>query len=92
MKNILELRSRLAAQQFEVFGDPSAIVAVKIGDESLARMMAHRLPDLGLLANLAEYPAVEKGAARFRLQVMAKHSSWEIQHAARCIRQAQSPL
>ena len=34
---------------------------------------ACRTPDL--LANLVEYPAVAKGAARFRMQVMAKHSA-----------------
>jgi glycine C-acetyltransferase len=29
---------------------------------------------LGAIANLVEFPAVAKGSARFRLQVMAKHS------------------
>ena len=37
-----------------------------------------RLPALGLLANLVEFPAVPKGQARFRLQVMAKHSRHDI--------------
>ena len=40
----------------EVYGDPSAIVAVKMGTEGLARLVSRRLPDLGLIANLVEYP------------------------------------
>ena len=43
--------------------------------------MSRQLPDLGLLANLVEYPAVGKGAARFRMQVMAKHSAQNIADA-----------
>jgi glycine C-acetyltransferase len=31
------------------------------------------LPRLGVIANLVEFPAVPKGQARFRLQVMAEH-------------------
>ena len=57
------------------YGDPSAIVAVKMGYEGLARLVSRRLPELGLLANLVEYPAVGKGAARFRMQVMANHTA-----------------
>jgi glycine C-acetyltransferase len=88
MSNVLRLRSLLNEQNLEVFGDPSAIVAVKVGVESVARRASRHLPDLGLLANLVEYPAVAKGAARFRLQVMAGHSEAEIAHAAKSIRTA----
>ena len=40
------------------------------------------LPDLGLIANLVEFPAVAKGEARFRLQVMATHGGEQIAAAA----------
>jgi glycine C-acetyltransferase len=81
MANILNLRETLRARGLDYYGDPSAIVAVKMGSEALARLVSRRLPDAGLLANLVEYPAVAKKAARFRMQVMAKHSSENIRDA-----------
>jgi len=82
MSNILDLRSTLKAKGMDFYGDPSAIVAVKMGTESLARLASRRLPELGLLSNLVEYPAVGKGSARFRMQVMAKHTKQNIADAA----------
>jgi glycine C-acetyltransferase len=78
MNNIRMLRSLLSGCGLEVYGDPSAIVCVKMGTEALARLVARRLPGMGMLANLVEFPAVPKGQARFRLQVMAKHSQADI--------------
>lgn len=78
MHNILTLRGMLTSCGLEVYGDPSAIVCVKMGSESLARLVARRLPSLGMLANLVEFPAVPKGQARFRLQVMANHTQHDI--------------
>lgn len=88
MANVLSLRSQLKAAGLDYYGDPSAIVCVKMGTEGLARLVSRRLPDLGLLANLVEYPAVGKGAARFRMQVMAKHSAQNIADAVTRIRDA----
>jgi glycine C-acetyltransferase len=88
MDNVLGLRSQLTAAGLDYYGDPSAIVAVKMGTEALARLVARRINANGLLANLVEYPAVGKGAARFRMQVMAKHTADNIKQAveimARC--------
>lgn len=78
MTNIRLLRELLQGTSFEVYGAPSPIVCVKMGMEGLARLVSRRLPDLGLLANLVEFPAVPKGQARFRMQVMANHSSRDI--------------
>jgi 7-keto-8-aminopelargonate synthetase-like enzyme len=92
MANVLHLRARLTARGLEIYGDPSAIVAVKMGSEPLARLVSRRLHDAGLLANLVEYPAVGKGAARFRMQVMAKHTHDNIEKSveimARCRNEA----
>ncbi len=76
--NVRSLRGELQKAGFEVLGAPSAIVPVLVHDEGLARLIASRLPTLGVVANLVEYPAVAKGSARFRFQVMAKHSKQNI--------------
>lgn len=78
MHNIEMLRKMLRGCGMETYGDPSAIVCVKMGTEALARLASRRLPALGMLANLVEFPAVPKGQARFRLQVMANHSMHDI--------------
>ena len=90
MTNILGLRRQLREAGMDYYGDPSAIVAVKMGTEGLARLVSRRLPELGLLANLVEYPAVGKGAARFRMQVMAGHSEENIADAVARMRQARA--
>ena len=81
MTNIHTLRNTLADHELDCYGDPSAIVCVKTGTEGLARLVARRLPELGLLCNLVEFPAVAKGAARFRMQVMAGHTAENIADA-----------
>jgi len=81
MANIRYLRTTLDQAGFEVLGEPSAIVPVLMHAEGLARLVARRLPTLGLVANLVEYPAVAKGSARFRFQVMAKHGRNNIDEA-----------
>jgi glycine C-acetyltransferase len=81
MTNIVSLREQLTTQGFRVYGEPSAIVAVEMGTEALARLVARRLPEVGLISNLCEFPAVPKGQARFRLQVMAKHTPQNISDA-----------
>ena len=78
MHNIEMLRKMLRGCGMETYGDPSAIVCVKMGTEALARLVSRRLPAFGMLANLVEFPAVPKGQARFRLQVMANHSMHDI--------------
>jgi 7-keto-8-aminopelargonate synthetase-like enzyme len=81
LANIKSLRRGLSETGLEYYGDPSAIVCVKMGSEGLARLVSRRLPEFGLLANLVEFPAVPKGAARIRMQVMAAHSEQNIADA-----------
>ena len=88
MRNILSLREKLIAAGMEVYGDPSAIVAVKMGTEALTRLVGRQLSRRGLVANLVEFPAVPKGAARFRLQVMANHAEEHVDVAADIIKKA----
>jgi glycine C-acetyltransferase len=88
LRNVLSLRVRLEDAGMEVYGDPSAIVCVKVGSEALARLVSRQLPGLGLVANLVEFPAVPKGQARFRMQVMARHTEENIADAVLRLRQA----
>jgi glycine C-acetyltransferase len=88
MANVLGLREQLRAAGLDYYGDPSAIVCVKMGTEGLARLVSKRLPELGLIANLVEFPAVPKGAARIRMQVMANHSEKNIADAVRILKTA----
>ena len=59
-----------------------------MGDEALARMASRRLPGLEVIANLVEYPAVAKGNARFRLQMMPSHSAENVAELAVKLRTA----
>jgi 7-keto-8-aminopelargonate synthetase-like enzyme len=88
LKRVLQLREHLTKAGLEVIGTPSAIVPVVVGDEALARMVSRRLPELGLVANLVEYPAVAKGNARFRFQVMPNHTAENVAEAAAGLRAA----
>ena len=76
------LRERLHQHGISCLGQPSAIVPVPLGSEVLARIAAGMLSERGVLANLAEFPAVASGTARFRMQVMADHTDTELDRAA----------
>lgn len=88
MTNITSLRRHLRDAGMDYYGDPSAIVCVKMGTEGLARLVSKNLPGLGVVANLVEFPAVPKGAARIRMQVMANHSEQNIVDAVHGLKQA----
>src|SRR6201996_6073868 len=81
LANVISLRRELTEAGLEYYGDPSAIVCVKMGSEGLARLVSRQLPERGLVANLVEFPAVPKNAARIRMQVMAHHSEQNIADA-----------
>lgn len=88
LKRVGQMRDALTAAGLTVIGDPSAIVPVLVGDEALARMASRRLPELAIIANLVEYPAVAKGNARFRLQMMPSHSAENVSELASRLRLA----
>lgn len=88
MQRIEQLRAALTAAGLEYVGDPSPIVPVMVGDEALARLVSRRLPALEVIANLVEYPAVAKGNARLRLQMMPTHSPENLQLLASRLRTA----
>jgi 7-keto-8-aminopelargonate synthetase-like enzyme len=88
MKRIDQLRDALTAAGLKCVGNPSPIIPVLVGDEALARLVSRRLPALEVIANLVEYPAVAKGNARLRLQMMPMHSLEYVQALASRLRTA----
>lgn len=76
------LRTLLKAEGVHCLGDPSPTVSVVVGDEALARLVSKHLLVFGLGADLVEYPAVAKGAARFQLHVTAEHTKANVRFAA----------
>lgn len=81
MRNVLRLRAGFEAAGLECYGRPSPIVPVGVGDERLAKWTCRALEENGLIANLVEYPAVARGRARFRFQVMASHTDEQVDAA-----------
>jgi 7-keto-8-aminopelargonate synthetase-like enzyme/ActR/RegA family two-component response regulator len=79
MQVVVRMRDALEARGLSVIGSPSAIVPVLVGDEALARMVSRKLPEREVIANLVEYPAVAKGNARFRLQMMPSHRAEDVE-------------
>lgn len=90
--NIVRLRAGFESQGIECLGDPSNVVPVMCGDETVAKWTARLLEEHGLIANLVEYPAVPRERARFRFQVMATHTEEQIDAAVglfvRCLEEA----
>jgi 7-keto-8-aminopelargonate synthetase-like enzyme len=76
--NIERLRRSFNSRGIGCLGQPSNIVPVTVGDEILAKWTGKLLEENGLIANLVEFPAVARGAARFRFQVMASHTKEQI--------------
>jgi glycine C-acetyltransferase len=81
--NILRLRAGFESQGIECLGDPSNVVPVMCGDETVAKWTSRLLEEHGLIANLVEFPAVPRERARFRFQVMATHTEEQIDAAVR---------
>ncbi|HYP30088.1 MAG TPA: pyridoxal phosphate-dependent aminotransferase family protein [Blastocatellia bacterium] len=86
--NIDYLRSLMRGEGMFCYGGPSNVVPVSVGDETLAKWTSRFLEEHGLLANLVEFPAVPKGTARFRFQVMASHTHDQIEEAVRIFRRS----
>jgi 7-keto-8-aminopelargonate synthetase-like enzyme len=80
--NIAQLRTAFESEGLYCYGRPSPIVPVGVGDERLAKWTARTIEENGLIANLVEYPAVARGRARFRFQVMASHTPEQVARAA----------
>lgn len=81
--NILRLRVGFESHGIECLGNPSNVVPVMCGDETVAKWTSRLIEENGLIANLVEYPAVPRERARFRFQIMASHTEAQIDRAVR---------
>jgi acyl-CoA synthetase (AMP-forming)/AMP-acid ligase II/alkylation response protein AidB-like acyl-CoA dehydrogenase/7-keto-8-aminopelargonate synthetase-like enzyme/acyl carrier protein len=81
------MRAALSAEGLTCMGEPSPILPVLIGSESVSRLTNKYAIEHGVIANLMEYPAVPVGKARLRLQLMAQHTTESVTRAARIIGQ-----
>ncbi len=88
MRNVIELRGSLAQEGLPFLGIPSPVVPVVVGTEDIARLASGIVSSLGAVVNLAEFPSVAKGRARFVLQVMTSHSTRHIRQVAVALRRA----
>ncbi|MFG3255312.1 aminotransferase class I/II-fold pyridoxal phosphate-dependent enzyme [Streptomyces sp. NPDC048172] len=76
------LRGALSGRGRTVRGVPSAIVPVDAGSQEVGYLACRLAEAQGLVLALAEYPAVARGTARFRMQLMADHPLGELDTAA----------
>jgi glycine C-acetyltransferase len=82
------VRAAFAARGLACYGDPCAIVAVPVGDETVARIASTLVADWGVLVSAIEFPAVARGHSRFRLQLMPGHTDEMLTQAATIIADA----
>jgi 7-keto-8-aminopelargonate synthetase-like enzyme len=90
LANVNLLRSEMSMRGLAAAGRPSPICPIFVGDEKVARVTSRHVTANGLLANLVEFPAVARGKARFRFQVMANHTSEAIRRAAEILAYSRS--
>jgi 7-keto-8-aminopelargonate synthetase-like enzyme len=88
LANIHALRAALSAGGLTCLGRESPIVPVVIGSEFEVRVTNYLASEAGVITNVAEYPVVPRGSARFRLQVQADHTVGQMSVAGAAISQA----
>ncbi len=89
LKELVEFTvTRFRENGFTINGKPTQIVPVLIGHERIARMIFKNIFEQGLMVNLVEFPAVPKGKAIFRFQLMATHQEEEIEQAIEMMKNA----
>ena len=78
LKNSKYLRTLISQEGFDLFGSPSAIIPVLLGNINRSRLMTKHTLENGGIVNLVEYPTVSKNSSRLHLQVMANHTEKQL--------------
>lgn len=86
--NAAFLRQALIEHGIETTGRISPMVIVVVGDEMHARSAYRELLANEIILNCIEFPAVRRGAARFRIQLTPEHRRSDLQRAADAIASA----
>jgi 8-amino-7-oxononanoate synthase len=81
-KNIQYLHLKFREKGIPVSNSGTPIVPVIIGDEAKAIKISRALFNLGFFVPAIRWPAVPKGSARFRITLMAEHTSKQIDKLA----------
>src|SRR5258707_8580430 len=71
MANVLGLREQLRAAGLDYYGDPSAIVCVKMGTHASPPLLPHPLPQPPPTPHLVDFPPLPNAAPPLPLHVMA---------------------
>ncbi|SFD44886.1 aminotransferase class I/II-fold pyridoxal phosphate-dependent enzyme [Massilia yuzhufengensis] len=88
MRNAVELRALLLEEGMHCIGAPSPIVPLWTGSEAATRIAGMLLARAQVFVNPMEFPGVPLGAARLRLQLMARHSPAQVRQGARLLASA----
>ncbi len=94
LANVLRLRNHLMADGFTLMGRSAPFVPVRLETLPLARQMTAAIESAGALVILLENPVVAGHAPRWRLQLMADHSTADIDQfatLARALRPSRTP-
>ena len=70
IENYNYLRQKLEAKGHKIFGIPSPILPLFVGNEIVCRLVSRIMLDTGVHVNGIEYPVVKMGQARLRLNLM----------------------
>ncbi|AWB65700.1 aminotransferase [Saccharobesus litoralis] len=84
--NVRYMQDRLEQEGFNIIRGQSGIIPVFLKD-GIARQLNRRLYQLGLFANIMEYPMVPPGLERLRLSIMSTHTKQEMEQALALIKQ-----
>ncbi|WP_425548969.1 glycine C-acetyltransferase [Actinomadura meridiana] len=90
--NTTLFRGRMTVEGFDILSGEHPIVPVMIGDAEQAGRMADKLLEHGVYAIAFSYPVVPHGKARIRVQLSARHTEQDVEHAVKAFTKARTAL
>lgn len=79
-ENAQYFHDKLHESHYETIGFASPIIIVYIGSELISRVIANTMYYEGVIVNSVEFPAVETGKSRLRIQLQSEHTKDQIDH------------